>query len=304
MYYPILRGRQNELLAVRELVQDGKLAHVVPVIEPVKASSTLLTTIDAVAVKGSGIMIVVNPEVGSFGHDLAHDEGFAYRYENLLSGNERIVHAYRLGKTILPAEEIRLGKTAYFFERGSEKQYQSLSGQRKPDYSFIEAGDSRRKRRAFGGLISLETRYRPQTRNVDYRDHEDDFLSEEHLYFSADGYVGFSDYSIIGEEYSESGFMPQVVAIHLAYFGSEGEVRVRHFTSDDGFAERDVAGKLHSALGKAVSWAREHEVPETDGLREYRAIYETARFPGLGYAKKLSLKHHLEMINNYLDGMR
>lgn len=42
MYYPILRGRQNELLAIRELLSADKLEKVVPIIEPVKASSTLL----------------------------------------------------------------------------------------------------------------------------------------------------------------------------------------------------------------------------------------------------------------------
>lgn len=45
MYYPILRGRQNELLAIRELLIDGKLDNVIPIIEPVKASSTLLSVL-------------------------------------------------------------------------------------------------------------------------------------------------------------------------------------------------------------------------------------------------------------------
>lgn len=41
MYFPYLRGRQNELLCLRELLDAGKLSsQVIPIIEPVKFSST------------------------------------------------------------------------------------------------------------------------------------------------------------------------------------------------------------------------------------------------------------------------
>ena len=31
-------------------------------------------------------------------------------------------------------------------------------------------------------------------------------FSEDNLYYQEDGYVGFADYSVVGEEYSETGF--------------------------------------------------------------------------------------------------
>lgn len=41
MYFPYLRGRQNELLCLRELLNAGKLSSkVIPIIEPVRFSST------------------------------------------------------------------------------------------------------------------------------------------------------------------------------------------------------------------------------------------------------------------------
>lgn len=41
MYFPYVRGWQFELLAIRKLVEKDLLhAHIVPVIEPVKCSST------------------------------------------------------------------------------------------------------------------------------------------------------------------------------------------------------------------------------------------------------------------------
>ena len=45
MYYPYLRGRQNELLCLRELLEAKKLSKcVTPVLEPVKFSSTFVST--------------------------------------------------------------------------------------------------------------------------------------------------------------------------------------------------------------------------------------------------------------------
>lgn len=41
MYFPYLRGRQNELLCLRELLDAGKLStKIIPIIEPVKFSRT------------------------------------------------------------------------------------------------------------------------------------------------------------------------------------------------------------------------------------------------------------------------
>lgn len=48
MYFPYLRGRQFELIALRELVEKGVLSsRITPIIEPVKLSSTLVKTIEA-----------------------------------------------------------------------------------------------------------------------------------------------------------------------------------------------------------------------------------------------------------------
>ena len=47
MYFPILRGRQFELLALRELLNKGVLSNqVIPIIEPVKVSTTFVKTIE------------------------------------------------------------------------------------------------------------------------------------------------------------------------------------------------------------------------------------------------------------------
>lgn len=46
MYFPILRGRQFELLAIRECVDKNIISNqILPIIEPVKLSSTYIKTV-------------------------------------------------------------------------------------------------------------------------------------------------------------------------------------------------------------------------------------------------------------------
>ena len=71
MYFPILRGRQFELLALRECVNQGLLSNkIIPIVEPVKVSSTYTKTVDSFIKAGKSIAIIRNPQVGSWVKDL------------------------------------------------------------------------------------------------------------------------------------------------------------------------------------------------------------------------------------------
>ena len=59
MYFPYLRGRQFELIALRELVEKGVLSsRITPIIEPVKLSSTLVKTIEAYGENSKQLAII------------------------------------------------------------------------------------------------------------------------------------------------------------------------------------------------------------------------------------------------------
>ena len=67
MYFPYLRGRQYELIALRELIDNERLSkHVIPIIEPVKVSPTILSTINAFNDNSKEIIIIRTPAVGTF----------------------------------------------------------------------------------------------------------------------------------------------------------------------------------------------------------------------------------------------
>ena len=70
MYLPYLRGKQFELIGLRELFESSNILAkkelISPIIEPVKDSSTLKTTLRSLLGKGVNFTYIINPQVGTF----------------------------------------------------------------------------------------------------------------------------------------------------------------------------------------------------------------------------------------------
>ena len=308
MYYPVLRGRQNELLAIRELLKDGKLENIIPIIEPVKASSTLLSDLKEYENQKKQLFLVANPIVGSFEKELGQNAEFRNEFFEIVLNNPSFVGAYYIGNNscsnIMPNI---FKKRAYCLNAENREDYEKTCLKIEPCYTLISSENQRIRRLAHGEKISLVSAFRPQKRNADYCEHDHDYLTEEPFYYKEEGLTGFSDYSVIGEEYSEGGFLPKVVALHFVHWNEKrNQLLVRHFTSSRKNQSSDIAKKFHEALGSLLSWAEEN--PElfenTKALSEMKQIYKDERFPGLGVAKRLAIKHHLELVNNLLEQQR
>lgn len=305
MYYPYLRGRQNELLALRELASQGLLSNrIIPIIEPVKMTSTLVSTLSLFNSQHRGLVFIDNPKVGSFSSDVRNKKNAKSRdsFEAVINNGsitkgwivdgaaaESIESSMRNGMDAasitclcLKADNIR------FLEKIGYQGYKSV-------VPYAPAF-----RRIRGDKILLEDTFNKKARNVDYCDDEDEFFSRNHLDYEAVGFIGFSDYSIIGEGYSESGFAPHAVAVHVVYFNQDKELRVHHFVSEDNDDIHDSAGKLYQALEKLVQWNHKQRI-DTLGIRKLEEIYHTQSYPGLGYIKKVSIMHHLELMSRFLD---
>ena len=115
------------------------------------------------------------------------------------------------------------------------------------------------------------------------------------------GFEGFSDYSIVGNGYEESGFAPLAIAIHVVYFGEREELRVHHFVSESNETISDPARKFEEAMKRLINWEQAHLIPETEGMKALLNCYEKGKFPGLGVIKKYSIMHHIEMMGQYLE---
>lgn len=321
MYFPYLRGKQFELIALRELcvLFPQELNKISPIIEPVKASSTLNSTLAELANRNSNFNIIINPRVGDL-------EGQYERIIEIISSSiPEEYNNYQLAVIIDSKTEKYNEKTKrndgniialIEFLKGLKLNHNGITLIHKAEinnqniellitqlnvvYNIIYfKNTSRRYYREFDAntLVSLDDYFEEQSRNADYLNQETNF-SKEYRFYIQDGFVGFSDFLTIGDNYSESGFLPRAVAIHLSYLDND-QIKVKHFVSDSNEDVADIGGKFSEAINKLVIWCNENNL-NTAAINEFRDLQERGHFPGLGTLKKLSIMNHIELIINII----
>lgn len=306
MYFPYLRGRQFELLAIRELMKANKLSeNVIPIIEPVKFTSTLSSTIETFKNTNNKLAIISNPEVGDCFSELSLDEKKdkvdAFQDVSKISN---VIWAYLMNSRIsshikskIENKEFNNEIMAICLNEDNVVDYLETFDIFKPNYSVIPYDPAFRDIR--DNRVQIADRFKKKKRNSEYDTDGDEPFSKDHLYYREDNYIGFSDYSIIGNEYSDSGFAPYAVAIHIVFF-KDNALRIKHFVSDSNDDVSDPANKFHEAVGKLVEWNKIEQLNPI-GIQQFEEYYKTGAYPGLGVAKKLSIMHHLEIMGEYLD---
>jgi hypothetical protein len=150
-------------------------------------------------------------------------------------------------------------------------------------------------------VIRFDDLFQGQKRNSDFLPIQENRFSEEHLYYSEEGYSGFSDYTALPSAFSEGGSTPYAVVIHLTYLNDNGEIWIRHFTSTTNDSDSNVQGKFAEAAQKAVAYCDKRKLHNT-ALDELRDFYHNQHYPGLGVVKKLSIKNHILVVAGYLNG--
>lgn len=301
MYYPYLRGRQYELIGLRELCEKELLNNIVPIIEPVKASSTLLSTINVFLKKKKSFILIQNPAVGSFQKELDFNEEYKNKYLKLLEENKaNITFGYILNSEFNKNDVVNCPETVAFCLNMDQVQiFNNLNMPFK--YVFIPDSSSA-KRKIKNQKILLEDRFEAKNRNADYAKDVDGFFSNDYFYYKDENFNGFSDFSIVGNDYTDSGFAPFAVAIHIVYKGTnEDELRIHHFVSNSNEDINNPQLKFYEALKKLVEFPLlKTEENKTDALKQFKAIYEKEVYPGLGTVKKLSIMHHIELVSKLL----
>lgn len=320
MYFPYLRGRQNELLCLRELLDAGKLgSKVIPIIEPVKFSSTFFSTLTKFIEMKHEVIVIRNPKVGSFSKELGDmkrniekesDDNKKQKLKKTLDGCKcvwddlHLQRAYLVNDNVIPnifenkfdVKDVVMINT----EKENYHYYEEYGDKLAGKYTVIPKGAD------FEDIIEddiiiLEDGYKKAKRNIDYIENPDESFSRNHIVYKKRGFVGFSDFSMVGNEYEESGFAPLAIAIHVMYFGNRGELRVHHFVSESNESISDPARKFEEAMEKLISWEQFNIIPRTIGLNSLVDCYNIGKFPGLGVIKKYSLMHHIEMMGEYLE---
>lgn len=298
MYFPYLRGRQYELLALKELAQKELISNlIIPVVEPIKITSTFNSTIKIYNDMNLPLALIMNPCVGNIVGDNTN-KLLTYITDNIIPSVIIDDSAKDfINKNIEISELI-----AILTSRDYAEEYKDLFIDTFPKYSLCS--DERQIRRAVtNNKVLFEDKFIKQIKNSDYINCDDEFFSEDHIYYKDEGYCGFGDYSIVGNNYEESGFSPRAVAIHIVYFAKDNTLRIHHFVSDSNYGIEDVAGKFYEAVSKLSIWSEKLDHQQyTFALSTLLDYANKGYYPGLPTIKKLSIMHHLELINKYLSG--
>lgn len=311
MYFPYFRGKQFELIAIREMAQLLAEKNFVPVIEPVRESlGGLRKTLAAARSAGGRAIVIVNPHHGDH-----QDDGT--NISDLLTAEFQRVDAVSAG--ILLRSEMTVDEVIACYEAHSDhhpvlihagfnapKALATALEDKMPSLTnvFVEDHAKLLYRRHFDQSTRILVRdgFR-RLRNADYPALEE--FSDLHVTYGDLGMTGFGDFLIVGDVYSEGGGPAYAVAIHLTFIDPDKDdvMYIYHFVSDTKDTPTDPAGKFAQALAKLIAKldSGTSHLRETAAIQEFREFHAKGHFPGLGYVKKLSMKHHIETLAHYLD---
>ncbi|HAR2930613.1 TPA: sce7725 family protein, partial [Staphylococcus aureus] len=79
-------------------------------------------------------------------------------------------------------------------------------------------------------------------------------------------------------------------------------LRVKHFVSDSNNDRSNPGKKFFEAVDKLVTWSKNLDIKNRSyALGQFEELNENNKYPGLGLIKRLSIMHHLEIMNRYLE---
>lgn len=313
MYHPYFRGKQYELIAIRETAAVISGAGFVPIIEPVRGNFRgLQKALDALCDAGGEAVVIVNPQHGQLKDDdnaliqwrAELDEAYAER-DNISLGlllDERSTTDQVIETCETYSDRSLVFIHAGFQEAGSlGEQLNRLDNVQSSVFLEDHCGKLYQRRfRSHRSRILVRDGFQRQ-RGRDYPDTE--FFSDLHITFQDENVTGFGDFLIVGDEYSEGGGPAYTVVIHLTYIDPEQDetMMVKHYKSDSQETAQDPGGKFAEALEKLITDvdAGEINIFESSAIAEFRDLHERGHFPGLGYSKKLSMIHHIETMANF-----
>lgn len=313
MYFPYLRGKQFELLALREFAnQNAHNNKIIPIIEPVKKTfNSLKTAIEVMFKHDLMFALVLNPNDGDFKKslktynilqeipDLLNEEYQDKWIPAFLHGDEE-----RINNTI---NDNSLTNVMLIFKNSIDSSKGSIFNfLSNPSIKYIVNGDANNRSvvRKLSllqdkSIIRLDNCFNEQPRNVDYIEIDEEHFSEEYLYYEREGYAGFSDYTTLPKDFIDGGMLPYAVAIHLTYKREEGEVYIKHFVSDTNFDNTNVQKKFFESASKVKIFFENRD--KTTAINDLIKLVNDEKYPGLGVIKKLSIRSHIELINSLLN---
>lgn len=310
MYHPYFRGKQFELLTIRETAEALAQSNFTPIIEPVKETfNGLGRALKSVCDSNGKAIVIVNP----FHGDLAQNgDGISDLLGSDFADKKGISAGILLKEDMQTEEAITLfdehkNHAPAFIHAGftDAKTLADQLGDRlsKTKHIFLEKNCGKLYRKHFKGSerILIRDGFR-RMRNADYPSVEE--FSDLHITYDEEDMNGFGDFLMVGDDFSEGGGPAYAVAIHLTFIDPEKDnaMYIYHFVSTTNNTPTDPAGKFSQALKKLIAkleTGKSHLI-ESAAISEFRELNKKGHFPGLGHVKKLSMKHHIETMKKFL----
>jgi hypothetical protein len=307
MYFPYLRGKQFELVALNELrnfIQtDGRI---IPILEPVKKDCQyLISKLRPYVENNLPIIIICNPIVGELRSNpnkiidevipildtegTSHILGYIISESTTITDVENFIHSAR-------------NHNISFIHCHEFENPQRINNI--PNVSFNvfiedEVDTSYHGNFQTSQNIIIKDGFKLKQKNALYPNEENYY--DLNLTYRRDGYEGFGDYLIIGKEYKENGGPAHAVVIHMTYIKTSGSIGIKHFVSDRTTTRLDIPGKFYEAVTKLINdFNTHHQILNTYALQRYQELYVANHYPGLGEVKKLSMEHHIELISHVI----
>jgi hypothetical protein len=308
MYHPYFRGKQFELITIRETAKLMADSGFVPIIEPVKEGlSGLERTLKAICEAGGKAIVIVNPHHGDLaanGGDITTLLAESFLEKDGITAGILLTEDMTVEEAIGCFEEHQDHNPTFIHAGFTDAKALAEALQGKPKHVFFEKHTGKLYWRHFRGCERILLRDGFQRRrNADYPDSER--FSDLHLTYEDEGMDGFGDFLIVGDDYSESGGPAYAVAIHLTYIDPDREdvMFIYHFISTSNETPTDPAGKFAQALQKLIDKLAtgKSKLFEGEAIQDFRALHAKGHFPGLGSVKKLSMKHHIETFADFLN---
>ena len=303
-YFPFLRGKQHELIALREVAADiVRNGNVIPILEPVNSNQTTLLSIRRFIETSLPFLFICNPIHGDFSDDAGLLFGGVIS-QGLIDYDNWIPALYVDEGTAL--EELQAFTNTYdeyeraliYYGRPLRRAVRSRIASTRVDYHvFINdrvEGDYIESIPIDNRVMIMDP-FRRRARNAEYPPRE--FFTNLNTAAGNSDDVAFGDFSIIGDYYADTGGPAHAVALHHIHFEENSHsLYISHFISDRTETPVDTPGKIIEAVNHLVEALDDLPPNNTNSCNEYRTMREEQISRGLGYMKRLAIKHHLEVI--------
>lgn len=303
-YFPMFRGKQNEMLALESLAEDiAQSGRIVPIVEPVNWNATTSRSISTFMDSNLKFVLICNPSNGNFSSDHIALANHIDR-RNLLTHYNWVPALYVHDSTGAPEIRRFLGTYGAFqvafvyYGRPQQQAAITLISQANVAHHVFMVNRVEQtyiQTIPIADQVLIQDRFVRAVRNAEYPDRE--FFTDMNTAAGNPTNVNFGDFSIVGDHFTQTGGAAHAVALHHIHFcRNSHRLRVSHFKSDRRQTPVDPGGKALEALGHLVRDLPQLRPSNTTACDEYRELNANQTFRGLGYMKRLAIKHHLEVM--------